>query len=276
MEPTQDPNPSTPPSPPAAPTPSFAEQRRAARPWYLQPKTAIWLGPLLIVACLVLRFGWGGSGASRTSSARRGSSSRTRGSASATSASAPTSLPSARMARVAPTIGSLVLVGVVAFAATTAPADARRDRFTVTSPAFADGEPIPEGFTCDGANASLPLVWRKIPKGTTELALVMDDPDTRVGTFVHWVAWGIEPKPRRLPEETLPANVVEGASGTGSPGYRGPCPPTGDGPHRYRVTMYALDESPAVTAGTATADDLRAAIEGHVLAKDRTVGTYER
>jgi hypothetical protein len=31
-----------------------------ARPWYLQARNALWLGPLLIVVCLVLRFGWGG------------------------------------------------------------------------------------------------------------------------------------------------------------------------------------------------------------------------
>ena len=30
------------------------------RPWYLRPSTTIWLGPLLIVLCLVLRFGWNG------------------------------------------------------------------------------------------------------------------------------------------------------------------------------------------------------------------------
>ena len=61
MEPTQsDPEPST-----AAPSsqPTFSERaaaRRAARPWYLQPRTAIWLGPVLILVCLALRFGWGG------------------------------------------------------------------------------------------------------------------------------------------------------------------------------------------------------------------------
>jgi hypothetical protein len=104
----------------------------------------------------------------------------------------------------------------------------------------------------------------------------MDDPDAVVGTFVHWVAWGIDPAARRLPEEAVPAGVVEGANGAGRPGYLGPCPPPGDGPHRYRITMYALDASPGIAAGSATADDLRAAIKGHVLAKDRTVGTVER
>jgi hypothetical protein len=32
----------------------------ATRPWYLQSEKARWLGPLLIGACLALRFGWGG------------------------------------------------------------------------------------------------------------------------------------------------------------------------------------------------------------------------
>jgi hypothetical protein len=40
-------------SPGAAPLPS-------ERPWYLRPSVAIWLGPLLIVCCLALRFGWNG------------------------------------------------------------------------------------------------------------------------------------------------------------------------------------------------------------------------
>jgi hypothetical protein len=61
MEPTQsNPEPSTP-EPRQQPT--FSERaaaRRAARPWYLQPRTAIWLGPVLILVCLALRFGWGG------------------------------------------------------------------------------------------------------------------------------------------------------------------------------------------------------------------------
>jgi len=30
------------------------------RPWYVRPRHAIWIGPLLIATCLALRFGWGG------------------------------------------------------------------------------------------------------------------------------------------------------------------------------------------------------------------------
>lgn len=158
----------------------------------------------------------------------------------------------------------------------TSPAGARRGPFTVTSPAFAPGGLIPDGFTCKGANASLPLRWHGVPKRSEELALIMEDPDAPVGTFVHWVVWGIDPTARRLPEETLPAGVVQGASGAGRPGYLGPCPPPADGAHRYRITTYALDAPPHVAAATATAADLRAAIKGHVLAKATLVGRYDR
>ncbi|HEY8215945.1 MAG TPA: YbhB/YbcL family Raf kinase inhibitor-like protein [Acidimicrobiia bacterium] len=175
------------------------------------------------------------------------------------------------MPRRSPSAALLVLVAVVAVVGHVVSASAARKPFTVTSPAFGEGKPIPEGFTCSGANASLPLRWRNVPKGTSQLALVMDDPDSPIGTFVHWVAWGIPPKPPRLPEETLPPAVIEG-----KPSYIGPCPPPGAGPHHYRIAVYALDEPPQVTAGEATAADLRAAIKGHVLAKDRLVGTYER
>ncbi len=50
---------SDPTRPPPAPTPGAAP-RPEDRAWYLRPKVTIWLGPLLIVLCLVLRFGWNG------------------------------------------------------------------------------------------------------------------------------------------------------------------------------------------------------------------------
>jgi Raf kinase inhibitor-like YbhB/YbcL family protein len=150
------------------------------------------------------------------------------------------------------------------------PAGARGQKFTVTSPAFAHGAKIPVRFTCDGAGVSIPLSWRHAPKGAEELAVIMDDPDAPTGVFVHWVAWGIEPAARKLAKGAAPKGFEEGK------GYLGPCPPRGDSPHRYRITMYALDAPPAVTAGSTTALDLRAAIHGHVLARARMVGRYAR
>jgi phosphatidylethanolamine-binding protein (PEBP) family uncharacterized protein len=55
----------------------------------------------------------------------------------------------------------------------------------ITSPAFTDGERIPEEFTCEGADVSPPLSWNGVPDGTVELALTCEDPDAPRGTFVH-------------------------------------------------------------------------------------------
>lgn len=168
--------------------------------------------------------------------------------------------------------GSLgVLVGGVLLASALAPAAPAiaKAKLKLTSPAFEHRGTIPDGFTCDGANASPPLEWAGIPKGTVELAIVLEDLDVP-GIFVHWVAWGIDPDGGELPEETLPPEVVEG-----DPSYFGPCPPGGV-EHRYRFTLYALDVSVELEGGVATADDLRAAIKGTVLGKAKLIGVYAR
>jgi Raf kinase inhibitor-like YbhB/YbcL family protein len=175
-------------------------------------------------------------------------------------------------------LARLVIIATVAallIAALAEPVGAKSS-FRLTSPAFKSGGTIPEGFTCDGANASPPLRWKGVPNKTKELALIVDDQDVpRPGGFVHWVAWGIDPGARQLPEQTLPAGIVEGNTGRGRPGYVGPCPPPGADPHRYRFTLYALSKRVAAAAG-ATADELRTAIKGSVLAKTRLVGRYAR
>ncbi len=60
---------------------------------------------------------------------------------------------------------------------------------TISSPAFADGAPIPVQYTCKGASTAPPLVW-SAPLGG---ALVVDDPDAPRGPYVHWVVTGIAP-----------------------------------------------------------------------------------
>ena len=95
----------------------------------------------------------------------------------------------------------------------------------------------------------------------------MEDPDAKSGTFVHWVVWGIDPVTGQLPEQILPAGTREGSNGARRLGYTGPCPPQGDGPHRYRFTLYAVDKPVSVAIG-ATAAELRNAIRGTVIASE--------
>jgi Raf kinase inhibitor-like YbhB/YbcL family protein len=147
-------------------------------------------------------------------------------------------------------------------------------KITVTSAAFGNNKAIPSGFTCDGSSASPPLKFAKIPKSTKDVALIMTDPDLPGGgTFVHWVAWHL-PK-SGVPEETLPAGIVQGKNSIGNAAYAGPCPPAGSPPHHYIFTVSAVSKQITLAPG-ATADELRAAIKGNVLAQGTLTGTYQR
>ena len=104
---------------------------------------------------------------------------------------------------------------------------------------FAAGGAIPRRFTCVGENVSPPLDWLGVPAGTVEVAVVVDDPDAPRGTYVHWVAVGIDPAHTELAEGALPPGARQGRNSAGKAAYSGPCPPGGP-PHHYRFTVYAL------------------------------------
>jgi Raf kinase inhibitor-like YbhB/YbcL family protein len=145
--------------------------------------------------------------------------------------------------------------------------------FQLTSSAFAEGGTIPRRHTCDGQDRSPSLSWTAPPTGSRSLALILDDPDAPGGRFIHWLAWGIPPDADGLAEgETAP---LEGRNDFGTVGYRGPCPPRGRGPHRYRFRLHALAEELRLTPGTGVAE-LERALTGHLLAAAELVGSYER
>lgn len=144
---------------------------------------------------------------------------------------------------------------------------------TLTSPAFADGAPIPQRHTGEGEGTSPPLSWSGIPAETRSLALVADDPDAPRGLFTHWLAWNLEPGAGGLREGERPRG--EGLNDFPKIGYGGPMPPRGHGQHRYVFHLHALDTRLELPRG-ATRLELESALSGHVLATCELVGTYER
>lgn len=163
----------------------------------------------------------------------------------------------------------LASAALVAVMLATAAAGAAR--FTLRSPAFASGEPIPVRFTCDGENVSPALRWTAPPAATRSLALIMDDPDAPGGTFTHWLAWNIAATARGLRAGQRAPR--EGTNDAGRIGYTGPCPPSGV--HRYVFRLYAL-ETPLRLARGASRAQFLAAIRGRSLAVSRLVGRYGR
>lgn len=151
--------------------------------------------------------------------------------------------------------------------------------FEIQSAVFTAGGTIPKKYTCDGPDVSPPLSWTEPPSGTRSLALIMDDPDAPVGTWVHWVLYNLPAAVRELSEgtpttETLPSGARQGTNDFRKIGYGGPCPPPGPA-HRYFFKLYALDTELSL-APRATKRQLEAAMEGHILARVELVGRYGR
>lgn len=148
----------------------------------------------------------------------------------------------------------------------------------VTSSAFTEGQMIPAKYTADGQDVSPPLAWDNVVQGTKSFALVSDDPDAPMGTWVHWLIWNIPPDQNQLDEgigakENLPGGAVQGTTSFKRVGYGGPAPPSGT--HRYYFKVYALDTTLDL-ASKATKKDLEKAMQGHILAQGQIMGRYSR
>ncbi len=148
----------------------------------------------------------------------------------------------------------------------------------ITSSAFTEGSLIPVKFTCDGQDISPPLEWQGAPAGTKSYALISDDPDAPMGTWVHWVAYDIPASITKLDENVRPEKEFNNGMKHGSNswpkiGYGGPCPPSGT--HRYYFKLYALDAVLALKPG-ATKEGALQAMKGHVLAEAQLMGKYKR
>jgi Raf kinase inhibitor-like YbhB/YbcL family protein len=149
----------------------------------------------------------------------------------------------------------------------------------ITSAAFSAGETIQKKITCDGPDVSPKLSWNEPPAKAQSFALIMDDPDAPVGTWVHWVLFDLPADTKELSEgvakqEQLSNGARQGRNDFGKIGYGGPCPPPGK-PHRYFFKLYALDSKLNLKAG-ATKADVERAMKGHALGQAELIGRYGR
>lgn len=150
----------------------------------------------------------------------------------------------------------------------------------LTSDAFVNGQSIPAKYACTGKNISPALTWTEPPAGTQSFALIMDDPDAPMGTWVHWVLFNIKAERRSL-EENLPITgknidpeaIFVGKNSAGNISYDGPCPPSGT--HRYYFKLYALDTLISLLPG-ATKEQVLKEMEGHILAQAELMGTFSK
>lgn len=138
---------------------------------------------------------------------------------------------------------------------------------------FENNGNIPSQYTCDGENSAPELTVSGVRAGTKSLALIVDDPDAPMKTWVHWVLFNIPVNTIKINEKTLPPSVRQGITDFGRVGWGGPCPPSGT--HRYFFKLYALDTMLDLQTGSTKAQ-LERAMQGHILEKAELIGLYKR
>jgi Raf kinase inhibitor-like YbhB/YbcL family protein len=155
----------------------------------------------------------------------------------------------------------------------------RSESMEIKSSAFQDGGNIPKQFTCDGIDTSPQLRWVNAPSRTRAFAIIADDPDAPVGTWVHWVVYDLPADIKQLAEgtgttDTLSNGAKQGVNDFRKVGYGGPCPPSGP-VHRYFFKLYALD-APTNLKSRANKQQLLDSMKGHILAEAELIGRYGR
>jgi len=154
----------------------------------------------------------------------------------------------------------------------------------ISSASFTDGGVIalqqvgPDPACGSGEEKTPQVSWKNLPQGTRSVALVMFDPDGAKGLgVVHWVAYNIDPASGALDEGTAgkssPA-VTVGMNARGTPSYRGPCPPAGDNPHQYVLTLIATSLEPGMLREGLDWQGLMDALQGRALGAQSLVGKY--
>jgi len=140
----------------------------------------------------------------------------------------------------------------------------------LTSPEFEANQMIPQKFTCQGQDVNPALNIEGIPEGTKSLALIMDDPDAPIGTWVHWVLFNMTPSDH-IDENSVPG--LQGLNSFGKRDWGGPCPPFGT--HRYFFKLYALDALLELDEKIKK-KDLEKAMESHILEQSELIGLYKK
>jgi Raf kinase inhibitor-like YbhB/YbcL family protein len=143
-----------------------------------------------------------------------------------------------------------------------------------------------KGFGCTGGNVSPELSWSGAPGGTKSLAVSIYDPDAPTGSgWWHWVVFNIPPGTTSLPKgagdvkkKSMPKGAIQSRTDFGADGYGGPCPPAGDKPHHYQITVFAVDvdKLPDAKDHSASAALVGFDLHFHTLAKATLTGLYGR
>jgi Raf kinase inhibitor-like YbhB/YbcL family protein len=187
-----------------------------------------------------------------------------------------------------PVLFSLRTLGPALALAYTLDAAAADGAFRLQSPGMAPNgmlanDQVYSGFGCSGKNISPALSWKGAPRDTRSFALTVYDPDAPTGSgWWHWVVYNIPADVSELPAGAgnpggkLPGGALQGHTDFGTSGYGGPCPPSGDKPHHYIFTVYALTVEKISVPDEASAAMVGFMLHANALSKASLTARYGR
>jgi Raf kinase inhibitor-like YbhB/YbcL family protein len=149
--------------------------------------------------------------------------------------------------------------------------------FTLRSPAFANGQPMPDRHLAHGQNLSPPLHWSDPPAGTRSFVLVVEDPNAT--QVVHlWGVHGLGSDQRALPEGlgSRHEGVRQATNDHGHRTYDGPRIPPDPGVYHYHFILAALDNPDLGIGEGATVAEVWKAATPHVIERAELVGLVKR
>lgn len=156
------------------------------------------------------------------------------------------------------------------------------DVLGIESDAFEEGAFIPVRYTYDGERISPPLRFSGAPDNAASLVLIIEDPDApQAHPFLHLLVWDLPPDLTDIPEGQFSSPHHEGMDenlGRNSfllAEYLPMDTPPGHGAHHYVFQLFALDRRLNFDHHP-TREQVEKAMEGHVIAKGRLTGLYQR
>jgi Raf kinase inhibitor-like YbhB/YbcL family protein len=168
-------------------------------------------------------------------------------------------------------------------------ATVQAQEFTLTSPDVGPEKPLAEqfvynGFGCTGGNQSFALEWSGAPAAAKSFVVAHFDPDAMRGRgFWHWFVIDIPGGADSLPQgagaednSKLPRGARQLKTSFGKAAYGGSCPPKGDEPHRYVITVYAMKVPKLDVSADATAAQALPLVEANALDKATLTYTFGR
>jgi Raf kinase inhibitor-like YbhB/YbcL family protein len=161
--------------------------------------------------------------------------------------------------------------------------------FTLTSSGVCDGQPLPAAQLSGafgvpgGLDRSPQLGWSEAPEATASYAVTVYDPDAPTGSgFWHWAVANIPATATGLPEGAgdgngsgLPDGAVQFPNDARLARFVGAAPPAGHGPHRYYITVHALDVEDIAIPAESTPAFLGFTMATHTLARATIIATAE-